>query len=222
MQYEIRPISVEQWLPDRCLRFKEPFKPSESQPAAGCERLQAVFSKGERSRLVALYEDILLRYGCCGFVAWQGEMVLGYNTFFPRNWSPTLPRGQADLISQGTLVHHCISIADSEKFREDEMAGEMIRRSLTWARDHGWERFEVSDVYHDKLPFANMIRRHYRSFWEKLGFQVERETDSGGRLDVIRSIGRWRGVEIHTDADADAFYPAWREQAVRYRMAIEL
>ncbi len=218
---DVRPISADEWLPDRCLRLKDSFDPSAAEAQAGCERLQAFFTNGRRERLVSLYEDCLLRFGGCGFVAWEGDQVAGYNTFFPKDWSPTRRHPVADLRAPGTLHHHCISVVQSAQIGEDALASELLRRTFDWARENGWERFEVQAVFPTNLACQKVLAVYTQAFWEKLGLRVVAETDPLRRFEVIRSVALLDGVKVETREDADAYYADWRKDAVHYTMAID-
>lgn len=222
MACEIRPISSSEWLPDRCLRSSGAFDPQKSGQQAGCQRLQAFFSGGRRDRLVALYEDCLLRHGCCGFVAWDGPMVIGYNTFFPKDWSPTRPAPRAAPREPGTLSHHCISVAQAAQIGEESIAAELMKRTFDWARQNGWERFEVQAVFPANPACKMAIDLYGRQFWEKLGLRAIGETDPNRAFDIIQSVAMLDGVRIQTEADADHYYPNWRRDAVLFTMGIDL
>ena len=222
MSYDIRPIASGQWLPDRCLRMRGGFDPRQAPPEAGCERLQGWFTHGNRDRLVALYEDCLLLHGCCGFVAWDGPLVVGYNTFFPRDWAPTRAVPGREGRQPGTLHHHCISVVEGEQVGEEAIAARLIRHTLDWARHNGWERFEVQAVLPTNPACRRALGVHNRAFWERLGLRPVEENDPGRPFDVIRSAAAIEGVRIETEADADAYHPDWRSEAIHYTMAIDL
>ncbi|MCE5230013.1 hypothetical protein LLG95_10510 [bacterium] len=221
MAFEIRPISSSEWLPDRCLRLSSAFDPKKSDPQAGCQRLQAFFTAGRRDRLVALYEDCLLRHGCCGFAAWDGPLVIGYNTFFPKDWSPTRRAPNPGQGQPGTLAHHCISIAKVAQAGEEAIATELLKRTFEWAKSNGWERFEVQGVFPTNPACKMVLDLYGRDFWEKLGLRVISESDPGRNFDVIKSVAMLDGVRIETEADADRYYPNWRRDAVHFTMAID-
>lgn len=222
MVYEIRPIASSEWLPDRCLRASGAFDPRTGDRQAGCQRLQAFFSGGRRDRLVALYEDCLLRHGCCGFVAWDGPLVIGYNTFFPKDWSPTRRAPRRVPSEPGTLSHHCISVAPVAQIGEEAVAAELLRRTLAWARANGWERFEVQAVFPTTPACKAALGLYGREFWEKLGLRAIDEPDPVRSFDIIQSVALLDGVRVATEAEADRYWPDWRRDAVRFTMAIDL
>lgn len=220
MAYDIRPISSSEWLPDRCLRSYGAFDPTKSDLQAGCQRLQTFFTNGRRDRMVALYEDCLLRHGCCGFVAWEGPMVVGYNTFFPKDWSPT--RRQASTNEPGTLAHHCISVAPVAQVGEESVASNLLKRTFEWAKNNGWERFEVQAVFPTNPACKMVIDLYGREFWEKAGLRVISESDPSRGFHIIQSVAKLDGVRIENEADADHYYPNWRNDAVHFTMGIDL
>jgi len=77
---EIRPISMDEWLPDGCMGFGEAIGPATDRPGSGCDSLQP-YTRGRRSKLVGMYREVLERHGCCGFVAWLQGRIPGYNNF---------------------------------------------------------------------------------------------------------------------------------------------
>ncbi|MEN6627192.1 MAG: hypothetical protein ABFD69_13290 [Candidatus Sumerlaeia bacterium] len=222
MAYEIRPISSSEWLPDRCLRLNGPFDPRGADKQAGCQRLQTFFTQGRRDRLVALYEDCLLRHGCCGFVAWDGPLAIGYNTFFPKDWMPTRHAPKPEQKQPDTLSHHCISVAEPVAMGEETVAADLLRHTFDWARANGWERFEVQAIFPTNPACRVALNLYGREFWERQGLRVVSETDPDRHFDVIRSVARLDGIAIETEADADHYDPNWRKDAVHFTMAIDL
>ena len=81
LQYQILPIRMDEWLPDGCMSYGEPINPATDKPRSGCDSLQP-YTRGSRDRLLAMYREVLQRYGCCGFVAWVTGGVVGYSNFF--------------------------------------------------------------------------------------------------------------------------------------------
>jgi hypothetical protein len=81
---EIKPIKVDEWLPDRCLVWDEPFDPRENEPQAGCASLDRFCTHGSRSKLEDIYKEAIDSFNGCGFVVWEKKEVIAYHTFFPR------------------------------------------------------------------------------------------------------------------------------------------
>ena len=181
VEYEIRPIAMDEWLPDGCMGFGPPIDPSTDKPGSGCDSLQR-YTKGSRDRLVAMYSDVLAECGCCGFVAWVPGGAVGYNNFFPREWARRIQFygwGTDEGDAPQTLVHNCISIRGNPEYRRQGIGTSLIRHSLAWANDNGWQRFEVHLVTHDTPENCLGNQKSCRSFWEKLGFGVFRENENG-------------------------------------------
>ena len=181
VKYEIRPISMAEWMPDGCMGFGPPIDPSTDKPGSGCDSLQPC-TKGSRERLVAMYRDVLAECGCCGFVAWVPGGIVGYNNFFPREWAQRIRFhgwGTEEDDAPRTLVHNCISIRGNPEYRRQGIGTSLIRSSLTWAKDNGWKRFEVHLVTPDSPENFLGEQKSCRSFWGKLGFEVFREDESG-------------------------------------------
>lgn len=180
MDYEIRPISPAEWLPDRCMPGGPPLDPATLKAEAGCDSLTKhceKFTPGSRGLLEGLYRDVLACFGCCGFVAWYKGKIVGYNNFFPCEIAADVRFygwGTEEDIAPRTLVHNCISILRNDKFRRKWIGTNLMLHSLRWSKSHRWERM----VVHLVLPnlasgFANE-QKSGQAFWEKLGFSVFR------------------------------------------------
>jgi GNAT superfamily N-acetyltransferase len=184
MDYDIRAISPDEWLPDRCMPGGEALDPADLKPEHGCGSLAEhcqKFAPGDRRLLEGLYRDVLDRFGCCGFVAWHEGKIVGYNNFFPRKIASDIRFygwGTDQDIAPKTLVHNCISILRNDTFRRKRIGTNLMLHSLRWGKSHGWERMEV----HLVLPsvasgFANE-QKSGQAFWEKLGFRVFRSKEA--------------------------------------------
>lgn len=184
MDYDIRAISPDEWLPDRCLSEGVPLDPAGLEPEHGCGSLAEhceKFAPGNRALLEALYRDVLERFGCCGFVAWHEGKIVGYNNFFPRQIAREIRFygwGTDEDISPTTLVHNCISMLRNNKFRRKGIGTNLMLHSLRWGKSHGWERMEVHLVLPNVASgFANE-QKSGQAFWEKLGFSVFRSEEA--------------------------------------------
>ena len=184
MDYDIRAISLDEWLPDRCMPGGDPLDPAALKPEHGCGSLAEhcqKFAPGNRRLLEELYRDVLDRFGCCGFVAWHEGRVVGYNNFFPREIAREIRFygwGTDEDSCPKTLVHNCISVLRNDKFRRKGIGANLMLHSLRWGKSREWERMEV----HLVLPnvangFANE-QKSGRAFWEKLGFGVFRSEEA--------------------------------------------
>lgn len=192
LSYEIRPICLDEWLPDGCMGYGEAIDPATDSPGSGCDSLQP-YTQGDRDRLIGMYRQVLEQHGCCGFVAWIGDRIAGYNNFFPREWADRIRfygSGTAEDRSPDTLVHNCISIKANTKYRRRGIGSSLIRRSLGWGRDNGWDRFEVHLVTEDSPEGFAGEQKSCRTFWEKLGFQVFRK-DCHGTFSLAVDLSRW-------------------------------
>lgn len=175
--YEIRPIAANEWIPDRCLSAKAPFDPKTAIPEAGCASLRGFYTKENRDRLVRLYQSVLKNVGCCGFVAWQDECVVGYNNFFPREIAQMIRFygwGNDEDATPGTLVHHCISLTNNPDYRHRGIGTSLITHSLNWAMENGWHRFEVHNVLPDNSLGYEQEQKSCAGFWQRLGFETFR------------------------------------------------
>ena len=78
----VKPIKTGEWLPDRCLNGSEPFDPGSHTPACGCPNINYC-RKNTRESLEQIYQSAIIKYGGCGFVAWEKEKIIAYHNFFP-------------------------------------------------------------------------------------------------------------------------------------------
>ena len=223
--YEIRPIRMDEWLPDRCMRPAVPIDPKTVAPEHGCPSLTAYCEKlapGSREKLEMLYRGVLDRFGCCGFVAWVGDRVVGYNNFFPREVAQDIRFygwGTEEDTEPSTLIHNCISILNNPKFLRKGIGTNLMQRSLSWAKANGWKWFEVHQIFPDHPEHWPGEQKSCPTFWKKLGFEVFRsEVDFG----LVKRYARWAGVTVETGKQADEFMPDWREKCITSSMAVAL
>jgi len=184
-EFVIRPISFDEWLPDRCLGGGQPFDPNAYSPEAGCSSLDWFYTHGSREKLEQIYREAIQDYGGCGFVTWDGNKVIAYHTFFPRKIAQKIKFfgwGTQEDTQKNTLVHNCITMVRGAYFRKG-ICSNLVRHSLKWAKENGWSRFEVHLVLPDCEEGWKSEQKTCRTFWEKLGFQVYRteEADEGTR-----------------------------------------
>ena len=225
LHYEIRPIRMDEWLPDRCMGPSEALDPKTLEPHKGCESLSTHCEKlapGSREQLEALYRDVLERFGCCGFVAWVGDRVVGYSNFFPREVARDIRFygwGAEEDTEPSTLVHNCVSILSNPKYLRRGIGTDLVLHSLRWGKANGWRRFEVHNVFPDHPRHWQGEQKSCPTFWRKLGLEAFRQHVDFG---LVQRYGRWDGVTIETEDQADEFMPDWREQCIVRAMAADL
>lgn len=192
MNYEIKPIRLGEWLPDRCMPLGE-LDLMTVKPEAGCHSLNGFYTEGNRTKLINLYHDALESTGCCGFIAWHGFKVIGYNNFFPHEVAKSIQFygwGNETNNSATTLVHHCISIAGHPEYRRKGIGTALIKHSLDWAKHHGWKQFEVHLVLPDNPSGFNQEQKSCCSFWKKFGFEVVREIEADSETKTFYSVNK--------------------------------
>ena len=176
---EIKPISVDEWLPDRCLVWDEPFDPGENEPQAGCASLERFCTHGNRSKLENIYKEAIGSFGGCGFVVWEKKKVVAYHTFFPREMAQRIKffgwGVEKDILPQ-TIVHNCITSIRGP-YRRKGIGSSLIKHSLKWCKEQGWKRFEVHLVLPDCAEGWKGEQKTCKTFWDKLGFKVFRTED---------------------------------------------
>jgi len=202
LEIDIRPITMDEWLPDRCLGGGKPIDPATLTPEAGCSSLcwfytgmglglsreqclarplgeikkEADYEPACREMLVELYRETIEQYGGCGFVAWLDGKIVGYHNFFPREISCRIRFfgwGEDEDDAPSTLVHNCITHIRGDYSRK-KIGTRLARASLSWAKDNGWKRFEVHLVLPDVDDGFRSEQKSCRTFWEKLGLTVYR------------------------------------------------
>lgn len=190
--YQICPICAEEWLPDRCMSIKEPLDIGNLIPQYGCPNL--LFGKSQiqnRIEFEEFYSNVLNRYACCGFVAWEKGRVIGYTNFFPHGIARKIKFygwGGTDGEQPDTLVHYCISIVQYPDYRHKGIGSSLVRYALVryaleWAKTHQWKRYEVHRVLPDVNKGVENEQKSVLSFWRKFRFSVigEEEADEAIR-----------------------------------------
>ncbi|MFX1355607.1 MAG: GNAT family N-acetyltransferase, partial [Promethearchaeota archaeon] len=201
---------IDEWLPDRCMSVNTLLNPKNLSLEQGCPSLSThceKFSPGSRKKLEALYCDVISRFGCCGFIAWFGEQVIGYNNFFPRKIAKDIRFygwGNDDDRDPSTLVHNCISITRNSKYRRRGIGIDLMTHSLQWAKDNGWKRFEVHKVLPSNSNGISSEQKSGQIFWEKLGFKVFRTEEAcnetkrmygvSERYSMVLELESWDGT----------------------------
>lgn len=216
LDLDIRPITMDEWLPDRCLGGGKPIDPSKLTLQAGCTSLCLFYtatalgiSRQEsltqpadeikkkadrepacRSMLVELYRETIEKHGGCGFVAWYEGKIVGYHNFFPRNIARRIKFfgwGEDIDSSKLTLIHNCITHIRGD-YRRKKIGTRLARTSLTWAKENGWERFEVHLVLPDVENGFRNEQKSCRTFWEKLGLTVFRTFSSDEETQKVYGV----------------------------------
>lgn len=222
LDYEIKPIAMDEWLPDRCMGYGKAVDPKRLRPAPGCNSLSIFYTNGDRKKLETLYTKTIAAYGCCGFIAWLGRRVVGYNTFFPRTIAARIKFygwGTDEDIDESTLVHNCITLRGDPAYRRQGIGSSLIRASLKWGKEHGWQRFEVHLVLPDDPSHWIDEQKSCVTFWRKLGLEVYRTHENFERL---QSHAGQKGVTIETTEEADAYRSDWRDTYYYHSMAVDL
>jgi GNAT superfamily N-acetyltransferase len=176
----IKPIRLDEWLPDRCLNGIEPFDPKINLPETGCPSLN-YSQKNTRETLEQLYRLTINKYGGCGFVAREKEKVIAYHNFFPLEIAQKIKFygcGSDQVQPVRTLVHNCLTIVKGDYLRKG-IASSLVKESINWARMNVWKRFEVHLVLPDCEKGWQSDQKSCSTFWERLGFRIYKEYDAG-------------------------------------------
>jgi hypothetical protein len=196
---EIRPIKVDEWLPDRCLKGMGPFDPACHLPQAGCPSLN-YFREIGREGLVQLYTSVIEQYGCCGFVAWDGGKVIAYHNFFPLEVAKEVKfygyDGAEPYLSEKTLVHNCLTIVRGGYLRKG-ISGRLVGGSVSWAKSNGWKRFDVHMVLPDCEKGWQSDQKSCLPFWERLGFEVFSEYPADSETQKFYGVTKRYSMCLH-------------------------
>lgn len=175
----IRPIRVDEWLPDRCLNGLEPFDPNYHLPESGCPSIN-YSQKSNRETLEQLYQLTIDKYGGCGFVAWDKDKIIAYHNFFPLEIAQKnkfYGYGFDSLQPDYTLIHNCLTIVKGDYLRKG-ISSRLVKESINWARVNNWKRFEVHLVLPDCEKGWQSDQKSCLSFWKKFGFKIFKEYDA--------------------------------------------
>jgi GNAT superfamily N-acetyltransferase len=175
----IKPISLHEWLPDRCLNGSKPFNPAAERPQFGCPSLN-YFKRNNRDTLEQLYQLALGKYGCCGFIAWVNNQIVGYHNFFSSELAQKIKFygfGMEPNSSPKTLIHNCLTVVKGDYLRK-RIGSKLVKESLNWAKMHGWERFEVHLVLPDCEKGWQSDQKSCVTFWERFGFNIYKEYEA--------------------------------------------
>lgn len=212
LDLDIRPIAMDEWLPDRCLGGGIPIDARQLEPEAGCSSLCWFYTatalgisreealarpleeiKKEadghpscRDMLVGLYRETIEKHGGCGFVAWLDNKIIGYHNFFPREIARRVKFfgwGTDEDNTSQTLVHNCVTHVRG-KYSRKKIGTRLVKRSLAWAKENGWKRFEVHLVFPDVEDGFQSEQKSCRTFWKKLGLSIYRTKEDEGTKDL--------------------------------------
>jgi len=172
----IKPIQLNEWLPDRCLNGSEPFDPTSHLPEAGCPSIN--FSiKNNREDLEQLYQLAINKYGGCGFIAWENNKIIAYHNFFPSEIAQKIKfygYGSDSEQHNKTLIHNCLTIVKGN-YLQKGICSHLIKTSIDWAKINGWERIEIHRVLPDCEKGWQSDQKSCLTFWERFGFRVFKE-----------------------------------------------
>jgi GNAT superfamily N-acetyltransferase len=177
---EIKPIRLDEWLPDRCLVWDEPFDPSANEPQAGCSSLDRFCTHGDRNKLESIYKEAINCFGGCGFIVWERSKVVAYHTFFPRQMAQRIKFfgwGTEEDTSSYAIVHNCVTSIRGP-YRRKGIGSSLIKHSLKWCQEQGWKRFEAHLVLPDCAEGWKGEQKSCKTFWVKLGFTVFRTEEA--------------------------------------------
>ncbi|MGV8094470.1 MAG: GNAT family N-acetyltransferase [Mangrovibacterium sp.] len=197
---EIRPIKLDEWLPDRCLNGIEPFDPNSNLPETGCPSLNYL-KKNNRETLEQLYELTIDRYGGCGFVAWDEDKIIAYHNFFPQEIAKQIKfygYGFDSPQADNTLIHHCLTIVKGDYLRKG-ISSRLVKESIAWARSNEWKRFEVHFVLPDCERGWQSDQKSCISFWERFGFSIFKEYDADPETRKYYGVTKRYSVYLQLD-----------------------
>ena len=197
---EIRPIKLDEWLPDRCLIGTEPFDPNSYLPEVGCPSLN-YFKRNSREALEQLYELTINTYGGCGCVAWDKDKIVAYHNFFPQEIASQTKfygYGFDSVQISNTLVHNCLTIVKGDYLRKG-ISSRLVTASIDWAKANNWKRFEVHFVLPDCETGWQSDQKSCMSFWKRFGFRIFKEYDAN--TETGKSYGATKRYSVYLQLD---------------------
>jgi len=197
---QIRPITPDEWLPDRCLNGSEPFDPKAHVPASGCPSLN-YFRENNRETFEQIYESAIKTYGGCGFVAWDRDKVVAYHNFFPMEMARQIKfYGYGPDMEQAetTLIHNCLTIVKGDYARKG-ICSLLVKASVDWGRTNGWKRFEVHLVLADCEKAWQSDQKSCLTFWERLGFSVFKEYEADKETEQYYGVTKSYSMYLQID-----------------------
>ena len=199
---EIRPIKLDEWLPDRCLNGLEPFDPNSCLPESGCPSLN-YFQKNSRETLKQLYQLTINKYGGCGFVAWDNNKIIAYHNFFPMEIAKQIKfygYGFDSDQAENLLIHNCLTIVKGDYLRKG-ISSRLVKESINWARTNDWKRFEVHLVLPDCEQGWQSDQKSCLTFWERFGFRVFKEYDADKETEKYYGVKKSYSMYLSLDND---------------------
>jgi len=188
----IKPISINEWMPDRCLSTIEPIIPEKMDLRSGCPSL-GKYTNGERGKLVSLYKNEIDEYGCCGFVAWKNERVLGYISFFSlktANRTRFYGYGEGNMNDQlkDIFIHNCISIWKRSSGKG--IGTKLVNQVIKYGEEKKWNEYRVNNVLPDCEKGWGNHQKGCLSFWLKNGFTVTNEIEAEKEIQSYYHVRR--------------------------------
>lgn len=196
----IKPINLNEWLPDRCLNGSEPFDPNSNSPGIGCPGMNYSY-KNNRKTLELLYKVTINKYGGCGFIAWEDDKIIAYHNFFPAETAKQVKFygwGFESADKDQTLVHNCLSIVRGDYLRKG-ISSRLVETSIAWAKANDWKRFEVHSILPDCEKGWQSDQKSCWSFWKRFGFRIFREYSADKETEQYYGITRRYSVYLRLD-----------------------
>ncbi|MGD8778383.1 MAG: GNAT family N-acetyltransferase [Ignavibacteria bacterium] len=197
---KIKPISLDEWLPDRCLNGFEPFDPNSYLPESGCPSLN-YSQKNNRETLEQLYKSTIDKYGGCGFVAWDNNKIIAYHNFFPLEVAKQIKfygYGIDSVRPDNILIHNCLTIVKGDYLRKG-ISSRLVKNSIDWARKNNWKRFEVHSVLPDCEKGWQSDQKSCLSFWKRFGFKTFKEYDADKETEQYYGVTKRFSIYLPLD-----------------------
>jgi len=197
---KIKPIKLDEWLPDRCLNGLKPFDPNFHISESGCPSLN-YFQKNSRETLEQLYKLTINNFGGCGFVAWDNDKIIAYHNFFPLEIAKKIKcygYGFDSIHPERTLIHNCLTIVKGDYLRLG-ISSRLVKESINWAKTNDWKRFEIHLVLPDCEKGWQSDQKSCLSFWERFGFKIFREYDADKETEQYYGVTKRYSIYLPLD-----------------------
>jgi GNAT superfamily N-acetyltransferase len=197
---KIKPIKLDEWLPDRCLNGIEPFDPKSYSTEPGCPSLN-YFQKNNRESLEQIYQLTINKYGGCGFVAWDNDKIIAYHNFFPIEIAKQIKfygYGFDLAYTDNTLIHNCLTIVKGDYLRKG-ISSRLVKKSIDWAKANDWKRFEVHLVLPDCEKGWQSDQKSCLSFWKRFGFRIFKEYKADKETEQYYGVTKRYSIYLSLD-----------------------
>ncbi len=151
-----------------------------------------------------LLKALCREYGSCGVMAIDGDAVIGKVRFAPAGLGDSIPEccqqypeamaafdpsrlPALETLQPRSLRVWCLQVVDEDRYRRQGIATTMVKQTLAWARETGWETIEACAVV-EAPPLLNWTGLFSLGAYRRLGFKVTGSKVSPELLEAVRHM----------------------------------